>query len=170
MKGKKLHEVGQLIAACEVYISSGNKILMHKRADDKKIFPGYWIGPGGHIEWGEDVLAGALREIKEETGISLDTKNLKLKVLSFHHHLDRGEIWVEYIFLANVAEEQKATSTKEGESFWIEKGKLLKMKNVFPPSKHYFEHVLNDKKGILYNFSTWKNAKLVKDISQKVGY
>lgn len=117
MKGKKLHEVGQLIAACEVYISSGNKILMHKRADDKKIFPSYWIGPGGHIEWGEDVLAGALREIKEETGISLDTKNIKLKVLSFHHHLDREEIWVEYIFLANVLEAQKVISTKEGESF-----------------------------------------------------
>src|SRR5574340_1379072 len=142
---QKLQEVGQLIVACEVYIIHDGKVLMHKRAEDKEKFPGFWIGPGGHVDEGEDVLTAAMREIKEETGVLLEASNVKLKVLAFHHHLDRGEVWMEYLFRATIPADQTIISTPEGESKWIPLNELLKLDRVFPPSKYYFDHILNDK-------------------------
>lgn len=164
----KLHEVGQLIVACEVYIVHDGKVLMHKRAEDKKKFPGFWIGPGGHVDEGEDVLSAAMREIKEETGVLLESSKVKLKVLAFHHHLDRGEVWMEYLFRATIPGEQKIVSTPEGESKWIAVDELLTLDKVFPPSKYYFEHILNDRPGIMYNASQWRDAQLVKVQSQRI--
>lgn len=169
MNKKRLHELGQLIVACEVYIVHEGKVLMHKRAENKEKFPGFWIGPGGHVDAGEDVLSSAIREVKEETGINIDEKDINLKVLAFHHHTDRGEVWMEYLFRAVIPGSQKIISSHEGLSQWIEIGKMLKMDNVFPPSKYYFDHILNDRTGIVYNFSEWKDAQLVKVNSERIG-
>lgn len=86
---KHLADFTKLIPAVETYIVYDNKVLMHKRALDKKKFPGYWIGPGGHIDEGEDALSAAVREVREETGVVVDESNIKLKVLAFHHYIDR---------------------------------------------------------------------------------
>lgn len=167
---KRLHEIGRLIVACEVYIVHDGKVLMHKRAKDKKKWPGFWIGPGGHVDAGEDVLLTAIREVKEETGVTLKEKDIKLKVLAFHHHIDRKEVWMEYLFRAVIPKSQKIISTVEGETKWIDIDKLLKMNKVFPPSKYYFDHILKDKPGIQYNFSIWKDARLVKIESERIGF
>lgn len=164
---RRLHEVGQLIVACETYIIHQDKVLMHKRAEDKKKFPGFWLGPGGHVDEGEDVLTTAIREIKEEAGVIVSAKDVQLKVLAFHHHLDREEVWMEYLFRATIPNEQQVTSNHEGESRWIPVPELLNMEKVFPPSKYYFDHILNNKSGILYNSSTWKNAELVEVLSER---
>ncbi len=167
---QKLHELGQLIVACEVYIVHDGKVLMHKRTEDKLKFPGFWIGPGGHVEEGEDVLTAAIREIKEETGVLLETSRVKLKVLAFHHHLDRGEVWIEYLFRATIPSQQPIISTFEGESKWVTLNDLLKMDQVFPPSKYYFDHILNDRPGIMYNSSQWQDSQLVKVNAQQVDF
>lgn len=169
MAKKRLHQLGELIVACETYIIHNGKVLMHKRADNKEKFPGFWIGPGGHVDEGEDVLSTAIREVKEETGVDVSEKDIKLKVLAFHQHIDRGEVWMEYLFRAVIPKSQKIKSSKEGKSQWIDIKKMLKMDKVFPPSKYYFDHILNDSPGIIYNFSQWKNAHLVKVISEKIG-
>ena len=164
---KRLHEVGQLIVACEVYIVHQGKVLMHKRAETKAKFPGFWIGPGGHVDEGEDVLSAAIREIKEETGVTLKPENVSLKVLAFHHHTDRGEVWMEYLFRAEIPTNQPIHSTEEGETQWIEIDKLKELDNVLPPSKYYLQHILDKNSGIKYNASEWKDAQLVKVLSEK---
>jgi 8-oxo-dGTP pyrophosphatase MutT (NUDIX family) len=120
------------------------------------------------VDEGEDVLTAAMREIKEETGVLLETSNVKLKVLAFHHHLDRGEVWMEYLFRATIPSEQKIISTPEGESKWISLEELKTLDQVFPPSKYYFDHILNDKPGIVYNASEWSDSQLVRVQSEKV--
>lgn len=39
--------------------------------------PGQWILPGGGLRTREDSVLGALREVREETGIELDPKQIK---------------------------------------------------------------------------------------------
>lgn len=56
-----------------VIIRNENKILMQLRTDNKK-----WGLPGGSIEIGERVEETAIREVKEETGLIIDSKDLKL--------------------------------------------------------------------------------------------
>lgn len=46
-------------------------VLLQERDEHAAIAPEHWGLPGGHLEEGEDFLAGALRELEEETGIRL---------------------------------------------------------------------------------------------------
>ncbi|OGG06161.1 hypothetical protein A2872_04295 [Candidatus Gottesmanbacteria bacterium RIFCSPHIGHO2_01_FULL_42_12] len=73
------------------------------------------------------------------------------------------ETYLSFIFLAKIPDFQEAKKDDvEGQSEWIPIRKLLSMKKVFPPSKYYFDHVLNDTSGIMYVHATWNNGKLVK--------
>ncbi len=47
------------------------KVFRPKRADTKKFLPGLFELPGGHIEFGEDIIEGLKREIREEIGIRI---------------------------------------------------------------------------------------------------
>ncbi len=163
-----LYQLGEIIIACETYIIHHDLVLMHKRAENKKKFPGFWIGPGGHVDAGEDVLSTAIREVEEETGVIVSADDVSLKVLAFHHHIDRQEVWIEYLFRADIPDKQRVISNHEGKSQWIPIAELLKMENVFPPSQYYFDHIFSDKPGIMYNASQWENAQLVKVQSQRV--
>ena len=47
-----------------------NQFLLTLRSPEKKEYPLCWENPGGGVQWGEESLTAALRELKEETGIS----------------------------------------------------------------------------------------------------
>ena len=55
-------------------IEKDNKILMVKQA--KKKCYGKWNVPAGHLENGETIFEGAIREIFEETGCKVRLKNV----------------------------------------------------------------------------------------------
>ena len=55
-------------------IEKDNKILMVKEA--KKKCYGKWNVPAGHLEDGETIFEGAIREIFEETGCKVRLKNV----------------------------------------------------------------------------------------------
>ena len=57
-------------------IEKDNKILMVKEA--KKKCYGKWNVPAGHLEDGETIFEGAIREIFEETGCKVRLKNMLL--------------------------------------------------------------------------------------------
>lgn len=55
-----------------VLLESGDqKILITRRAQHMRTFPGVWVPPGGHIEDGESILDAGIREVFEETGLVL---------------------------------------------------------------------------------------------------
>ena len=47
------------------------EILILQRSKTDDVLPEYWDIPGGTLEDGEDPLVGAMREVKEETGIDI---------------------------------------------------------------------------------------------------
>ena len=60
----------QVITACAFIHQKFNgveKVLLPRRAKTKKFLPGIFEIPGGHIDFGEDVVEGLKREIVEET-------------------------------------------------------------------------------------------------------
>lgn len=75
-------------------------ILMGKRNDN-----GMWTQPGGHLDKGECPYQGAIRELKEETG--LDAKDISLvKVIK------NGHIMV-YVFETKIDMEQDIDCTND---------------------------------------------------------
>lgn len=48
------------------------KVFLPKRADTKKFLPGLYELPGGHVDFGEDIIAGLKREIMEEFGMNIN--------------------------------------------------------------------------------------------------
>lgn len=164
-----LHTVAQPIFVSEVYITYQDEVLMFKRSEKKKKFPGFWSIPGGHIEAGEDPMASAIREIKEETNITLKPENIKLKVVAMHHHLDREEMFVAFAYEATIPKKiTPKPKDAEGSAHWMKKSEAMELENVFAPIKYYFDHVMNNKPGIIYNMSEWKNLELVKVLSETV--
>jgi 8-oxo-dGTP diphosphatase len=62
----------QVITACALIHHTFDgviRVFLPKRADTKKFLPGVFELPGGHIEWGEDIVEGLKREIMEEHGM-----------------------------------------------------------------------------------------------------
>jgi 8-oxo-dGTP diphosphatase len=63
-----------------VFNSSGDKVLLMKRGlkTQPECFRGSWAIPGGHLEKGELAKIGAQRELREETGVTVDLDKIKL--------------------------------------------------------------------------------------------
>ena len=51
--------------------SSDNLLLITKRSQTMRTFPNVWVPPGGHVEIGETLFDAGLRELREETGITV---------------------------------------------------------------------------------------------------
>jgi 8-oxo-dGTP diphosphatase len=47
------------------------KVFLPKRAETKKFLPGVYELPGGHVDFGEEMVAGLAREIVEEFGMDV---------------------------------------------------------------------------------------------------
>lgn len=168
-KHKHLDESGKINIASECLVIRNNEVLMFKRSETSSKFPGFWIGPGGHINENEDPMTAAIREIEEEAGVKVGMESIKLKAIATHYHKDLNETWISFVFLSTIGEDQETNAGgEEGKAHWISLEDLLVMDNVFPPSKYYFDHVLNDKQGIMYTNITWDKAQLVEVRNQKV--
>ncbi|MBV8538992.1 MAG: NUDIX domain-containing protein [Pseudonocardiales bacterium] len=60
-----------LPAAFAIVRSGSGRVLLVRRADD-----GYWELPGGRVEVGESASAAAIREVAEETGVTIRVTGL----------------------------------------------------------------------------------------------
>ncbi|KAH3832568.1 hypothetical protein DPMN_105860 [Dreissena polymorpha] len=47
------------------------RVLLTRRGDNLRTFPGIWVPPGGHIEQNESFAEAGLRELREETGLDI---------------------------------------------------------------------------------------------------
>lgn len=95
-------------------IINNNKVLLLRRSgkvDDS----GKWSLPGGRLEPGEEVLAGMIREIKEETGLVVDDLEL-IDVKSFDEKLG----FVVIIFYAGKIEQEEIALDWENDDYkWV---------------------------------------------------
>ena len=69
---EECHEKGLIHRSVYVFIlNSKGELFIQKRSPLKDLYPGYYTGSAtGHVEYGEDYTQAALRELKEELGIS----------------------------------------------------------------------------------------------------
>ena len=103
---------------CLVY--SGDKILVQER--NKKDWPGLTF-PGGHVEKGENFISSVIREVKEETGLTIYDP---LLCGMEEYKADNNDERYLMLFYKTDKFEGELKSSKEGKVFWINKDDLLK--------------------------------------------
>lgn len=110
----------ELTTLCLVY--KENKILLQNRI--KKDWKGYAL-PGGHVEKDESVVESVIREMKEETGLTV--KNPKLCGIK-QFPIENGR-YIVFLFKTDefVGE---LMSSSEGKMEWIDREELSNINTV----------------------------------------
>ncbi|WP_028549511.1 8-oxo-dGTP diphosphatase [Paenibacillus sp. UNC451MF] len=98
-------------------VQDGDKVLLLNRPD-KRGFPGY-LGPGGKLEFPESFTEGAVRELREETGLIVKPEDLIYKGVDEYIVPDRNYRYIVYNYLARTFEGELLQNPPEGELAWI---------------------------------------------------
>ncbi|MEK7169935.1 MAG: NUDIX hydrolase, partial [Patescibacteria group bacterium] len=111
------------ISTKTVVIREDGKILALRRSRTCSRRPLSWDLPGGDVEFGEDLVASAIREVKEEAGIVVSDITL-FDAIGFV--AKDGGYWVTLGYKARVAQKAEVTISWEHDQFeWITKGESL---------------------------------------------
>lgn len=101
---------------CMISDGRGNVLVQDRHAAD---WPGVTF-PGGHVEPGESFTASVIREVQEETGLTI--KNPKLCGIK-QFQTEQGERYVVLLYRANQYS-GTLTFSEEGEVFWARRSDL----------------------------------------------
>ncbi len=104
----------------------------------KSPYKGYYAFPGGKLDEGEQIEAGILRELKEETGLDRD-KIRKIKYLGllnelYYFHSEYQHQFIVNYFLLEVEDFQVKFNEDEGEVRWMSIEEAMGEKTRFLPS------------------------------------
>ncbi|MDF2923552.1 MAG: hydrolase [Paenibacillaceae bacterium] len=108
----------ELTNMCMIYDKKHNKVLVQDRLKS-------WKGitfPGGHMEEGESIVDSTIREIKEETGLSV--RDLKLCGIIHWVHDMTGDRYFVFSFKTEQFSGELLDTTDEGRIFWVDKEEL----------------------------------------------
>ena len=122
------------------YIEKENKYLMlHRTKKENDLNEGKWIGVGGKFEKDETPEECLLREVKEETGLTLTKYKLR-SVITFRSN--KWETEYMYLFTANEFTGE-LIPCNEGELEWVEKDKILDL-NIWEGDKIFLKKMLEE--------------------------
>jgi len=103
-----------------------------------------WDAAGGHIEIGENLEEGVLREILEESGIKADVRCL----VGVYSNVSINK--VNFDFICDYIDGQPTPSEETSKATWIPKTEVLQY-ITNPTARYRFEKVLNFNGKICYS-------------------
>ena len=107
---------------CLIEDTLTNKVVLQYRSPEKTHWAGHAF-PGGHIEEGESLVESVIREVYEETGLTIaDPKLVAVK----DWEPDEGGRYIVFCYKATEFTGQ-LRSSEEGEVSWVKKDQLEKL-------------------------------------------
>ena len=118
----------------------GSKEVLFLKRAGTGYYDGYYDLPGGHLEQGEDIFDGMIREAKEEIGITIKRENLE--ILHIYHKYKKGML--KFVFKANKYEGEAINAEPESSEKieWIEIDNLPE--NIVPSISIEIKNIKND--------------------------
>jgi 8-oxo-dGTP diphosphatase len=106
------------------FVMNEDDVLLMKRASTRRVFPNSYNGLGGHIERDETPIEGAIREIKEESGIDVDDI-----FLCGTHMIDTGQTTGILLFTYKAFTQQRnfVEDKREGTLHWVHQADALRL-------------------------------------------
>ncbi len=133
----------QLATLC--YLRKNNKVLMihrNKRTKEGDIHSGKWNGLGGKLDIAESPRDCVIREVKEESGLTIFYPKLH-GVLTFPNFA-KGKDWVVFVYSASDFDGELLSGCEEGEISWVGEEELF-MLPLWPGDFYFLPHVLKGK-------------------------
>lgn len=109
----------ELVTCVMIHDTHKDQVLVQDR---KKAYPG-WGFPGGHLEKGESIVECAVREVREETGLSVD----RLEQCGVVHWVNRetDDRYICFMFITRSFKGTLVEENDEGRYFWLEREVLF---------------------------------------------
>jgi 8-oxo-dGTP pyrophosphatase MutT (NUDIX family) len=117
----KKHSQTNHVVTC--FLIYNDRILILKRSDKVRTHKHKWAGVSGYIEPGEADEETALKEIREETGLSENDISLVRKGSPLHVQ-DGDRVWVVHPFLFKTRTNNITIDWEHSEYRWIEPDEL----------------------------------------------
>ena len=103
---------------CMIYDNNGNVLVQEKIGQNYKGL----IFPGGHVEKSEPIVDSTIREIHEETGLSISN----LKICGIKDWMqENGDRYIEFLYKTNCFSGE-LHSSREGKVFWMPLAEIRK--------------------------------------------
>ena len=129
-----------MILSTLCYIEKDNRYLMlHRTKKKNDISKDKWLGIGGKFEEGESPEECIVREVMEETGLKLNSYQLRTIVT---YVSTNWETEYMYVFTSNDFT-GKLIECNEGDLQWIDKKEVTKL-NTWEGDKIFMEKLQND--------------------------
>ena len=134
------NEIKSIPKTVLIYLERNNQYLMLYRNKKKiDVNKGKYIGVGGHVEINETIEEALIREVKEETGLLLNSyikRGIVIFVLNGYE--EEMHVFTSEDFSGNLIE------CNEGELSWVDKNKLMSL-NLWEGDKYFLEKLINNK-------------------------
>ena len=140
-----LAENKQVITACVFIHKNFNgveKVFLPKRASTKKFLPNIFELPGGHIDFGEDIVEGLNREVMEEHGMNISVGD-PFAVFTYTNEIKKSHS-IEVVYFAEFTdplENIKTNPEDHSEFIWATENELPQSGSMSP------EEIANTQKG-----------------------
>jgi len=109
-----------------IIFNKNRKFLTIRRSPTAPIRPGIWDLPGGELDFGEQAFDGIIREIKEETGLSVKY----LKPCDVESHINRnGDFWTTICYTAETVSDKVVLSFEHDDFKWVTRKEFLKLES-----------------------------------------
>ena len=150
------HRKGLFHPTVHVWFYTPNgKVLIQQRSSNKDTHPSLWdVSVAGHLGAGENIISGALREVKEEIGLEVTPADLeKIGVFkSVHiHSKDLADCEFHHSFIAPLKRELGSLKKQDSEvvalklipliQFAEETWGLARLQKYVPHSPDYYQAV-----------------------------
>ncbi|MFB9068958.1 NUDIX hydrolase [Pseudofulvimonas gallinarii] len=117
-------------------------LMIHRNARQDDQHLGKYNGLGGKLDAGEDIMAGMVREIREEAGIECTAMNLR-GTLNWPGFGKNGEDWMGFIFLITAFEGTAHAGNHEGTLEWVPRDRLMTLP-MWEGDRHFLPLVFDD--------------------------
>jgi 8-oxo-dGTP diphosphatase len=111
----------ELTTMCMIHDPVCGRVVVQQRCKS-------WKGisfPGGHVEPGDSLISATVREVKEETGLTVS--NLKACGIIHWYNTDTGQRFFVFNFKTDTYRGELVAETDEGKVFWVDIHKLSGM-------------------------------------------
>ena len=118
------------------YIEKDNQYLMlHRTKKSNDMNKEKWIGIGGKFEKGETAIECVIREVKEETGLTIISPEYR-GIITFNSNIYGMEIM--HLFTAKNFTGNINYNCNEGELCWVDKDKIYQL-NLWEGDKIFLD-------------------------------